>query len=119
MEMTLKPWVIVIIIAGLIFFHMSLMSNAEQSDVAKGKVLFHDPSLGESKNANSCNTCPPNGRGLENTGDKKEFRIMGMKQNSLEEAVNVCIEKPLQGKAIDPKGQEMAHIVTYLKSLKK
>jgi hypothetical protein len=47
MEMTLKPWVLVIIIAGLIFFHMSLMSNAEQSDVEKGKVLFNDPSLGE------------------------------------------------------------------------
>ena len=32
--------------------------------------------------------------------------------------INFCIEKPLAGHAIDPKGQDMADLIAYLKSLK-
>lgn len=87
-------------------------------EVADGEALFRDPAFGSSPNDKSCNSCHPNGRGLEKSGEKKEFNIMGMKQNSLEEAVNICIVNPLKGKAIDPKSKDMFDIVTYIKSLK-
>lgn len=87
-------------------------------DVATGKDLFSNPAFGSSTNDKSCNTCHLNGRGLEKSGEKKEFNIMGMKQNSLEEAVNICIVNPLKGKVIDPKSKDMIDIVTYIKSLK-
>lgn len=84
-------------------------------NVEKGKALFNDPKLGTS--GKSCNSCHPDGKGLEQAGTKKEFNIMGKSQKSLEEAVNFCIEMALKGKAIDPKGPDMADIVAYIKSL--
>lgn len=86
-------------------------------DAAKGKALFNDPKLGGGTAEKSCNSCHPGGKGLEKAGGKKEFNIMGMKQDSLEAAVNLCIINPLKGKAIDPKGADMTNIVAYIKSL--
>ena len=86
-------------------------------DAAKGKALFNDPKLGGGTAGKSCNSCHPGGKGLEKAGGKKEFVIMGMKQDSLEAAVNFCIINPLKGKAINPKGADMANIVAYIKSL--
>lgn len=101
-----------LIALGLVF------SGVFAADVAKGKALFKDPKLGGGTSGKSCNSCHPDGKGLENAGDKKEFNIMGKKQKSLEEAVNFCIEMALKGKAIDPKGTDMANIVAHIKSLK-
>lgn len=97
---------------GLVF------SGVFAADVAKGKALFNDPKLGGATSGKSCNSCHPNGKGLEMAADKKEFNIMGKKQNGLEEAVNFCIQMALKGKPIDPKGSDMANIVAYIKSLK-
>ncbi len=88
-------------------------------NIEKGNPLFNDPTLGSSKNAKSCNTCHPGGKGLEMSGSKSKFNIMDMEQNSLEEAINICIVMPLQGKEIDPNGQDMKDIVAYIRSLKK
>ncbi len=85
---------------------------------SKGKTLFNDKTLGGSANDKSCNSCHPDGRGLEKSGGKTEFNIMGMKQNSLEEAVNICIKMPLKGKEIDPEGEDMKNIISYIRSLK-
>lgn len=101
-----------LIALGLVF------SGAFAADVEKGKALFNDPKLGGGTAGKSCNSCHPDGKGLENAGDKKEFNIMGKKQKGLVEAVNFCIEMALKGKAIDPKGTDMANIVAYIKSLK-
>lgn len=87
-------------------------------DAAKGKVLFNDTNFAGATSGKSCNSCHPDGRGLENAGEKKEFRIMGKVQHSLEEAVNVCIEQAINGKAIDPASDEMKNIVAYIQSLK-
>jgi len=85
-------------------------------DAARGKALFNDPKFaGGSK---SCGECHPNGKGLENAGTKKEFRVMHKKQKSLEEAVNECIVAANKGKAIDVKSQQMQDIVAYIRSLK-
>jgi cytochrome c len=42
---------------------------------------------------------------------------MGMGKNRVEEVVNVCIENPLGGSAIDTEGEEMQDLVAYLKTL--
>ena len=85
-------------------------------NVEKGKALFNDPKFAGGIKA--CNECHPNGKGLEKSGMKKEFNIMGKKQMGLEEAVNFCIVNATKGKAIDPKSQEMKDIIAYIKSLK-
>ncbi|MCC6347173.1 MAG: hypothetical protein IT388_08315 [Nitrospirales bacterium] len=92
-------------------------SVALAADAAKGKALFKDLHFGGGTAGRSCNSCHPEGKGLENAGVKKEFHIMGKKQQSLEEAVNTCIEMALKGKPIDPKSADMANIVAYIKSL--
>jgi mono/diheme cytochrome c family protein len=86
-----------------------------EGNVERGKALFNDPKLGTT--GKSCGSCHPDGKGLEQAGTKKEFNIMGKSQKSLEEAVNFCIENALKGKALDPKGKDIADIVAYIKSL--
>lgn len=83
----------------------------------RGKTLFNDPKFAGGTAGKSCNSCHPNGKGLEKAADKKEFNIMGKKQASLEEAVNVCIEMANKGKKIAVDSQEMKDIVAYIKSL--
>lgn len=110
----MKILVLTLIALGLIF---SFAFAA--GDIAKGKALFNDPKLGGGTAGKSCNSCHPDGKGLEKAADKKEFSIMGKSQKGIEEAVNFCIEMALKGKAIDPKGTDMANIVAYIKSLSK
>jgi len=77
-------------------------------DMEKGKALFNDPTFGGGTAGVSCNSCHPEGKGLEKAADKKD----------LEKFVNACIKNALKGKGIDTKSGEMADIVAYLKSLK-
>lgn len=87
-------------------------------DADRGRVLFNAPQFAGAASGKSCNSCHPAGRGLERSGDKKEFKIMGKTQNSLEDVVNVCIEQALKGKPLDPSSKEMQDIVSYIRSLK-
>ncbi len=100
-----------VIVLGLIFSFAYAAGDAE-----KGRSLFNDPKFAGGVKA--CNSCHPNGKGLEKSGDKKEFHIMGKTQKSLEEAVNACIVNANQGKAIDVKSDQMKQMVAYIKSLK-
>ena len=77
-------------------------------DMEKGKALFNDPKFGGGTAGVSCNSCHPDGKGLEKAADRKD----------LEKFVNTCIKNPLKGKGIDTKSGEMADIVAYIKSLK-
>ncbi len=77
-------------------------------NVEKGKALFNDPQLGGGTAGVSCNSCHPDGKGVEKAADRKD----------LEKQVNLCIKNALKGKRIDPKSAEMADIIAYLKSLK-
>lgn len=81
----------------------------------RGKTLFNDPKFAGVQK--TCGSCHPDGKGLEKAGGKKEFKIMGKTQKSLEEAVNFCLEKASKGKAIDPKSEQMKDMVAYIKSL--
>jgi cytochrome c len=55
---------------------------------------------------------------MEKAADKKEFKIMGKTQKSLEEAVNACIEGGNKGKAIDVKSAQMQDMVAHIMSFK-
>ncbi len=76
-------------------------------DVAKGKQLFADPKLGGSANDKSCNTCHPDGKGLEKAGV------------NLESTIQACIQKAMGGKDLAKDSQEMKDLVAYITSLKK
>jgi mono/diheme cytochrome c family protein len=108
----LKIALLSIIALGLV------VSFAFAEDVAKGKALFNDVKFAGGTAGKSCNSCHPDGKGLEKSGEKKEFNIMGKKQMGLEEAVNFCIVNANKGKAIDPKSEQMKDINAYIKSLK-
>jgi cytochrome c len=88
---------------GLMFTLAMAAGNME-----KGKTLFKDPTFGGGTAGVSCNSCHPDGKGLEKAAGKKD----------LEKFVNSCIKNALKGKGIDPKSAEMADIIAYLKSLK-
>jgi cytochrome c5 len=103
---------------GLVVFLACTPATVTKGDTGKGKLVFNDVNFGAGTSGKSCNSCHPDGKGLEKSGDKKEFAIMGQNQNSLEEAVNVCIEMALKGKSIDTKSDDMVNIVAYIKSLK-
>lgn len=93
---------------------MAMKHTAEE----RGKALFNDPKLGGGTSGSSCNTCHPDGKGLEGVATKKEWRTPGGRHKSLEEAVNVCVTMALKGKALDVKSEQMKDIIAYLKSLK-
>jgi cytochrome c553 len=91
---------------------------AAAGDAAKGKALFNDTKLGGAPGEKSCGTCHPGGKGLEKAAGKKEFNLGGKTQKSLEEAINMCVENAIEGKALDPKSNQMKNLVAYIKSLK-
>lgn len=104
------------VVAGLTF---STAIAKQHLPEERGKSIFNDAKLGGGTSGKSCNSCHPDGKGVEKSGEKKEFGIMGKQQKSLEEAVNFCIENALKGKAIDSKSGQMKDIVAYIKSLGK
>ena len=99
----LKTGMLTIIAVGLV-----ASFTFAAGDVAKGKVLFNDTKLGGGTAGKSCNSCHPDGKGLEKAADKKD----------LEKTINLCVEQALKGEALDPKSADMADIVAYIKSPK-
>jgi hypothetical protein len=94
------------------------LSFAYAADVDKGKALFESPTLGDGTTGKTCKSCHPGGEGLgSDLFERKTITIMGMGKNRVEEVVNVCIENPLGGSAIDTEGEEMQDLVAYLKTL--
>ncbi len=100
----LKIALSVMISFSLLFALALAAGNAE-----KGKALFNDPKFGGSTAGMSCNSCHQDGKGVEKAADRKD----------LEKQVNTCIKNALKGKGIDPKSDEMADVVAYIRSLKK
>jgi cytochrome c len=105
-------FLLILLTALLCSFAFAVKNTPED----RGKALFSDQKFAGGQKA--CNECHPNGKGLENAADKKEFNIMGKKQKGLEEAVNFCIVNANKGKAIDVKSEQMKDMVAYIKSLK-
>lgn len=97
-------------IAVFVMISLSLMLTLSLAagDAVKGKALFNDPKFGGGTVGMSCNSCHPDGKGVEKAADRKD----------LEKQVNACIKNALKGKGIDLKSADMADIVAYIKSLK-
>lgn len=110
-----RTFAITALVASLAFTGVSLAAHHTPED--RGKALFNDAKLGGGKSGKSCNSCHPDGKGLEKAAAKKEFNLMGKKLGGLEPTVNACIEGALGGKAIDAKSDQMKDIVAYIKSL--
>jgi cytochrome c553 len=98
----------IIVILSIVFLGLLFSQAMAAGDAKRGKALFNDPKLGGGTTGTSCNSCHPQGKGIENAADKGD----------LEGQVNACIENALKGKGIDPKSSEMADIVSYIRSLK-
>ena len=113
----MKRKLIAFITIFAVSFSFSVVSAMNHTAIERGKAHFDDRSFAGGKK--SCNTCHFNGSKLENAGAKTKFNIMGGEQNSLEEAINVCIINANQGQAIPVDSQEMQDIVSYIKSLAK
>ncbi len=92
----------------MVSFSLMFTLAVAAGDAQKGKVLFNDPKFGGGTAGVSCNSCHPDGKGLEKAADMK----------GLEKQVNACIKNALKGKGIDQKSVKMADIVAYLRSLK-
>jgi cytochrome c553 len=90
------------------FSLMSTLALAAGS-AEKGKTLFSDPKFGGGTTGMSCNSCHPDGKGVEKAADRKDLKMI----------VNTCIKNALKGKGIDPNSAEMADVVAYLQSLKR
>lgn len=94
------------------------LTLAYAANVDKGKALFESSSLGGGTTGKSCRTCHEDGENLgSDLFDRKQFTIMEMDKKTLAEVINVCIEKPLGGVAIDTHGQEMEDLIAYMKTL--
>jgi len=104
-------------VAALLVFAFSITLALAKHHTAeeRGKAHFNNPAFAGGKK--SCNTCHPGGSGLEKAGGKTKFNIMGAEQNSLEEAINVCIVNANKGNAIDVESTEMQEMVSYIRSL--
>jgi len=105
------------VVLVMMFFACSDASAAGDTAVENGAALFANPAFADGKK--SCDACHPNGKGLEASGTKASYYIFGEFQNSLEEAVNVCLVQANHGKAIPVDSQEMKDVVSYIKSLGK
>ncbi len=112
----MKKFIILLISVLALSFICSFAYAMHHTPEERGKTLFNDPKFAEGQKA--CSQCHPDGKGLQMAGDKKEFKIMGDKQMSLEEAVNVCIVNANKGKAIDTGSEQMKDIAAYIKSFK-
>ena len=88
----------ILVIAVMILAAFTLApASGNAGSVGNGKKLYNDPTLGGSTNPKSCNTCHPGGNGIEHSGTKEYSSLMGLVATSLEDVVNICIERPLGG----------------------
>ena len=114
---TMRKNMVALLIVLTLATAMTCIVAAQTSPEERGKALFNNPEFAGGKRA--CNSCHPNGKGLETAGTKSSFTIMGGQQGSLAEAVNVCIVNANKGKAIGVDSPEMQEIISYIKSLGK
>lgn len=97
-----------IMLLSVISLGVSFSFAFSAGDVTKGKFLFNDAKLGDGTAERSCNSCHPEGKGLEKAAGRQD----------LAKVINSCIENALKGKAIGPNSTEMADLIAYIKSLK-
>ena len=75
----------------------------------KGEQLFNATTLGS--NHKSCNSCHPQGKGLQQSGDYDS--------TMLREIINFCIRDALKGKMLPLDAAELQALERYVRSLHK
>ncbi|MGA7826933.1 MAG: hypothetical protein WCA04_04700 [Geobacteraceae bacterium] len=91
---------------------------AYAANVERGKTLFESPDLGGGTTGKSCSSCHEGGDGLgSDLFERKKFNFGGSDNMRLVDVINLCIENPLGGKAIDPEGADMQDLTAYMKTL--
>jgi len=108
---------VAVIFTVLFLFAATSLLAFPAGDIGQGKAFFCDKTFAGATTGKSCSSCHPNGRGLENAGDKTEWKIMGKRYKHIEDAVNYMIEKALHGRVLGPQSGEMMDTVAYIKSL--
>ena len=98
---------VIVVLAFALIMAAGFATATEKSSVEFGKTLFNDATLGGSTNGKSCNSCHPDGSGLENAGGK----------NDLVKMINTCITGPLEGEKIDGRTVAMRSLKMYIESL--
>ncbi|MFH1217388.1 MAG: cytochrome c peroxidase [Pseudomonadota bacterium] len=98
-----------VLILSLIAVCFSLPAQAEEPSLELGKQLFNNPGLGASTNDKSCNSCHPDGKGLEKADANQQ----------LTQIINKCIKGPMQGEGINEETVAMKSLKLYLQSLAK
>ena len=93
--------------AALICLVVTMPAFAAEASVELGQKLFNTPGLGASRNEVTCNSCHPNGKGLEHAGNKA----------NLTEIINKCISGPLKGEALNEQTAAMQSLKMYIQSL--
>ena len=90
-------------------------------DVKRGETLFNNSKLSGSSFGVSCNTCHPQGKGLEHSCSvgKTTWSSCAGERNSLEDSIKTCILVANKGQPIELKSQEMNDLIAYIKSLAK
>jgi cytochrome c553 len=99
-----KRIVAVAAVAALLFTSSVLAAGKISAD--KGKELFNDPKLGNSKNESSCTSCHADGKGLEKAGENKK----------LTKLINNCLVTQMEGEKIDGRTASMRSLKVYIKS---
>ncbi|MEW6593377.1 MAG: hypothetical protein AB1413_00750 [Thermodesulfobacteriota bacterium] len=102
-------------LAAIIIAAVLLPAIAVGADLANGRRLYRDSTLGGGTSGKCCFTCHEQGRDLRPDLDRRSrFEVMGIAMAGVAEVVNFCIEVGLRGQEIDPKGKEMGDLIAYL-----
>ena len=98
-------------------FFVPAAYSADPSLLAEGKKLFE----WKAPNGRSCVGCHVNGKLLENTANKTQWVLMGVKFKKIEDVINLCTENPmgLNSKKHANDSREMKALKAYVFSLSK
>jgi cytochrome c len=80
--------------------------EATQASVQRGKELFNSTSLGTKPM--SCASCHPDGSRLQRAASYDDKRLIKI--------VNQCIRSMLAGKPLPPDSDDMASLISYLRT---
>jgi cytochrome c len=102
------------VMTGILFGMLSVSAfccgvfASEMPSIAKGSRLFSSVTLAGATSGKSCNSCHPDGKGLENA----------WKNPHLTAQINTCIAGPLQGSKLAMNSVDMQSLILYIRSLK-
>jgi len=104
----MKSFKIVALVA-IVMLLASAVFAAHHTPEDRGKALFNDTKLGGTE-GKSCNSCHPDGKGLEKVSSKAEGKTLEM--------INNCMSNAHNGKTLDVNSEQMKDLISYLKTIK-